>query len=101
MIGVLLCDPASRSAEAYTVNPSPLEEEGSYASYTYGKAGIKNRIWCCRAWVGPFVDAFTDSLGSSLGLKERHFFAEVVEAFPLGAYVFPYLMIAEEPENSP
>lgn len=54
----------------------------------------------CRG-AGPFVDAFTNSLGSSLGLKEGHFFAEVVEAFPLGAYVFPYLMIAEEPENSP
>ncbi len=36
----------------HTVNPSLLEEEGSYASYAYGKAGIKNRIWCCRA-VGP------------------------------------------------
>ena len=60
MIGVLLCDSASRSAEAHTVNPSPLEEEGSYASYAYGKAGIKNRIRCCRA-VGP-VRLLTPSL---------------------------------------
>ena len=26
-----------------------------------------------RRRAGPFVDVFTDSLGSSLGLKERHF----------------------------
>ena len=47
----------------HTVNPSPLEEEGSYASYAsyaYGKAGIKNRIWCCRS-VGP-VRLLTSSL---------------------------------------
>lgn len=91
MIGVLLCDPASRSAETHTVNPSPLEEEGSYVSYTYGKAGIKNRIWCCRAWVGPFVDAFTDSLGSSLGLKERHIFCGGCGGVSVGCIRFSVL----------